>query len=455
MAYLCATQAEDLVNRSEVTVSFAKPAARPPVESLNDLLRGTVSREPLTTNAGPSLKPMPRAGFFEDYGSFSGVVRGRITALQVTWWDEELFKNPEETARFVQGLMTTINKSTWRHLPWSMIPGAPSVVLRVEHTDGTAGDWLVWYRWPVVYCVYRDGTDRRWFSEWRGSDSLRLECDRPQVLIQALASPDRETRLRALRRVGAAAPGQRAAGIAVVPLLREPEPRLRCRAAYALGAIREPEELVVTALLAVRDDEDPMVRQAVAAVLGKFPAQAKAVVPALIAALEDPSYEVRCDTLTSILFMIREADALPMPELQAALDRARGPKGEDLRSEAASVLEELHSRVSQRASLESNLRQIELAKRSWASEHGVTGSADVTEEDLIPYFNGFRSLSDFVRPVAMERYRINPYGVPAEAELTIDFQGLKKGTIIRLDEVMRSNESLERTGAAPVDPSLP
>jgi hypothetical protein len=65
---------------------------------------------------------------------------------------------------------------------------------------------------------------------------------------------------------------------------------------------------------------------------------------------------------------------------------------------------------------------------------GVTGAVDVTEPDLLPYFKGARSIYDFVPPVVDERYRINPYGVPVEAVLTVYFHGLKPGTVMRLGE---------------------
>jgi hypothetical protein len=71
------------------------------------------------------------------------------------------------------------------------------------------------------------------------------------------------------------------------------------------------------------------------------------------------------------------------------------------------------------------------AKRAWALDHGRTGAVLVTEQDLAPYV---KNLSDWLRPVAGERYILNPLSEPPEAELTRQWEGCPKGTRFRLSQ---------------------
>jgi hypothetical protein len=79
----------------------------------------------------------------------------------------------------------------------------------------------------------------------------------------------------------------------------------------------------------------------------------------------------------------------------------------------------------------SNLRQIEVMKEMWASDHGVTGAVRVTELNLAPYAYGYSS-NRLARPVAGERYVIHRLGVGPEALLTQAYGKLPAGTVIRL-----------------------
>jgi len=78
-----------------------------------------------------------------------------------------------------------------------------------------------------------------------------------------------------------------------------------------------------------------------------------------------------------------------------------------------------------------NLRQIELMKQMWASDQGVTGTVQITEQDLAPYAYGYSS-NGLARPVAGEQYIIHRLGVGPEAELTRPYGKLPAGTVIRL-----------------------
>lgn len=78
-----------------------------------------------------------------------------------------------------------------------------------------------------------------------------------------------------------------------------------------------------------------------------------------------------------------------------------------------------------------NLRQIELMKQMWASDHGATGSVRITEQDLAPYAYGYSS-NGLARPVFGERYIIHRLGVGPEAQLTQTYGKLPAGTVVRL-----------------------
>ena len=78
-----------------------------------------------------------------------------------------------------------------------------------------------------------------------------------------------------------------------------------------------------------------------------------------------------------------------------------------------------------------NLRKIEEMKQVWASDHGVTGSVRITEQDLAPYAYGYSS-NGLARPVGGERYIIHRLGVGPEAQLTQTYGKLPAGTVVRL-----------------------
>jgi hypothetical protein len=101
-------------------------------------------------------------------------VVGRITALEVTWSDTALFRTNRETEDFLRRLLATSRGSTVTFVPWAQMLGEPSIVATVEHTEGARGSWHIWYGWPSIYCVYRDGRGTWWFGYWMEVEALRL-----------------------------------------------------------------------------------------------------------------------------------------------------------------------------------------------------------------------------------------------------------------------------------------
>lgn len=64
-----------------------------------------------------------------------------------------------------------------------------------------------------------------------------------------------------------------------------------------------------------------------------------------------------------------------------------------------------------------NLRQIEIVKEIWASEHAASNGAAVSDSELAAYLNPRQGSTGLVASVAGEVYRANAIGTPAEARL--------------------------------------
>jgi hypothetical protein len=79
-----------------------------------------------------------------------------------------------------------------------------------------------------------------------------------------------------------------------------------------------------------------------------------------------------------------------------------------------------------------NLKHIQVAKEQWALDHGVTGSVEVSAQNLGAYLGPYFVSNDLVKPILGERYIINPIGVDPEARLVRQADKLPAGTIIRL-----------------------
>ena len=114
-----------------------------------------------------------------DHGPLAKIVSGRIAALDVTWSDKAVFRTNRAVEEFLARLLTRLEGSTYTHVPWAQRLGAPAIVAAVRHTEGESGSWRIWYSWPSIYCVYRDGRGRWWFGHWFNVDTLRLNPDRP------------------------------------------------------------------------------------------------------------------------------------------------------------------------------------------------------------------------------------------------------------------------------------
>lgn len=78
-----------------------------------------------------------------------------------------------------------------------------------------------------------------------------------------------------------------------------------------------------------------------------------------------------------------------------------------------------------------NLKQIDLAKQMWASDHAATNGAVVTEQELTQYLR-VPGRTGLVAIVDSETYRANVIGTPPEAQLRRSFgPRFPEGTRVR------------------------
>lgn len=82
------------------------------------------------------------------------------------------------------------------------------------------------------------------------------------------------------------------------------------------------------------------------------------------------------------------------------------------------------------AGIVKNLRQIEAAKRAWASAHQLSGQAKLREQDLAQYLPPHNR--SWIKPLAGEHYFIGKLTEFPTALLTVDFANYPQGTLIRL-----------------------
>jgi hypothetical protein len=163
------------VAASDINVVFVTPSVRPMPGIPTDACGAGITPDPEAAMGRASGVQFGIVRDPSDHGSLSHVADGRIATLEVTWSDAALFRTDDDTAAFLRRLVTIPKGSTTTFVPWAQALGVPSVAAIVEHAEGHRGSWHVWYAWPSVYCVYRDGNAKWWFGYWLDVDGLRLE----------------------------------------------------------------------------------------------------------------------------------------------------------------------------------------------------------------------------------------------------------------------------------------
>jgi HEAT repeats/HEAT-like repeat len=280
--------------------------------------------------------------------SFTDIPARWFSAVTITWFNTNLVQSQQVAERFVRSLLTKPDGRTRSSMEWAEgFHGPALLTASVTETNRETGRWVVAYHWPLVRSAYRDGGGKWWFSQWSGVEALRLESDRPEVLIKVLSNPDPAVRRRTIIRLAAAAPGNEAAGLALLPLLKDSDAEIRYVAAWALGKVGAPRREVIPALLASLRDSDAWVRATAAGALRDFPSEGQRTIPALLEAVDDPNARVRA-AVCSALGDLGQNQGKP---LAAQIVKVLIPKLEDndaeVRSNAAWALGVLSAHASQ------------------------------------------------------------------------------------------------------------
>jgi hypothetical protein len=127
------------------------------------------------TGAGPSGNITFRiVADTRDHGPLSVLMTGRVSVVEVDWWDRALFKADAAVDAYVRRLLGASSGSTTTFVPWAQRLPVPSLTAITEERDGHRGRLRVWYQWPSVYTAYQDGDGTWWFSHWLGRDDVRL-----------------------------------------------------------------------------------------------------------------------------------------------------------------------------------------------------------------------------------------------------------------------------------------
>ena len=158
----------------ELPVTFRPSPSPPPADIPRDSRDAGTDPDPNAAKGGPAGVTFRIARDPRNHGSFSTVATPGMSALEVTWWDPALFGSEARTTDFMRRLATEPSGWAATHVPWAQALGVPSVVANVDHAAGGRGTWHVWYAWPSLYSVYRDGAGRYWFSHWIDVESLRI-----------------------------------------------------------------------------------------------------------------------------------------------------------------------------------------------------------------------------------------------------------------------------------------
>jgi hypothetical protein len=166
--------AAERVDVADITISFANPRIAPPRGIPADSRDAGTEPDPVAGASGTSNISLRIVRDPSDHGALMALVDGRIRALDVTWADPALLPTDDDAARFLRRLLSVSQGSTSTYVPWAQGLGVPTLVATVEETDGARGSWHVWYAWPSVYSVYRDGRGTWWFSHWMNVGALRL-----------------------------------------------------------------------------------------------------------------------------------------------------------------------------------------------------------------------------------------------------------------------------------------
>ncbi len=182
--------AEEQVSVEEIKITFAAPPFVSP------------------TNILPREARFPQGMDAKEHGAFTNIVAGRISALNVTWADTNLFKHQTQIQSLLRELLSSTNTQTWTYHVWSFGDAEPSLVATVDHTAGKQGKWLAWCSpsSPGPYWAYQDGNGKWWWGQWNvltGPKPKSLEPPQPVQTNHPLEDNHSTLRVESFRFIGA------------------------------------------------------------------------------------------------------------------------------------------------------------------------------------------------------------------------------------------------------------
>jgi len=139
---------------------------------------GGQGSDPKITFKHPSDAPAPRArdlsrddlylpgGGAGEHGSFANVVAHRISAVTVTWFDQNRFKSEAQAEELLRQLLNSENTVTFGFHAWSYGYDSLGIVATVEHVSGQRGRWIVWCPPINLTWTYQDGDGIWWWGAW-------------------------------------------------------------------------------------------------------------------------------------------------------------------------------------------------------------------------------------------------------------------------------------------------
>ena len=114
-----------------------------------------------------------------NHGPLGALIRGRLSTLEVTWWDAKIFVKEAAVRDYLARLLASRRGTTVTHIPWAQRLPVASLAADLVDTDGRHGRLLVWHHLPSIYAGWRDADGRWWFAYWMNDPDLRVPADGP------------------------------------------------------------------------------------------------------------------------------------------------------------------------------------------------------------------------------------------------------------------------------------
>jgi hypothetical protein len=131
---------------ANIDVAFVRQETQPPADIPAEA-RGA-GLQPGSDRNGPRDPPVGvRFGIVtnpDDHGPLSTWIHGKISSLEITSTDPEIFPDDESAVRFLRSRPGAAIGSRHTFVFWSQVLGMPSLTANVRHVSGVTGRLLIW-----------------------------------------------------------------------------------------------------------------------------------------------------------------------------------------------------------------------------------------------------------------------------------------------------------------------